>query len=43
VKESFIISLDGFCNCNWRNFQSSWNFLHLLKLHYFRDWLTFMS
>ena len=25
MRASFIIALDGFCNCTWRNFQSSWN------------------
>ena len=34
MRASFIIALDGFCNCTWRNFQSSWHFL---------DWLTFTS
>ena len=31
-RASFIIALDGFCDCTWRNVQSS----------YFLDWLTFM-
>ena len=34
MRASFIIALDGFCNCTWRNFQSSWNIPY---------WLTFMS
>ena len=34
VRASFIIALDGFCECTWENFQSSWNF---------PDWLSFMS
>ena len=34
IRASFIIALDGFCDCTWRNFQSSWNVL---------NWLTFMS
>jgi hypothetical protein len=29
---SFIIALDGLCDCTWRNFQSFWTFL---------DWMTF--
>jgi hypothetical protein len=32
--ESFIIALDGFCDCTWRNYQSFWNL---------PDWLTFMT
>ena len=34
MRASFIIVLDGFCNCPWGNFKSSWNV---------PDWLTFMS
>ena len=34
IRASFITALDGFCDCTWRNFQSSWNVLYLL---------TFMS
>ena len=34
MRASFIITLDGFCDCTWRNFQSSWNVPY---------WLTFMS
>jgi hypothetical protein len=34
MRASFIIALDVFCDCTWRNFQSSWNFPH---------WLAFMS
>ena len=34
MRASFIIALDGFCDCTWRNFQCSWNF---------PDWLTFRS
>jgi hypothetical protein len=34
MRAKFIIALDGFFNCTWRNFQSSWHFLH---------WLTSMS
>ena len=34
VRASLIIALDGFCDCTWRNFQSSWHV---------PDWLTFMS
>ena len=34
MRDSFIIALNGFCNCIWRNFQSSWNVPY---------WLTFMS
>ena len=34
MRASFIIALDGFCNCTWRNFQCSWNVPHCL---------TFMS
>ena len=34
MRDSFIIVHDGFCNCTWRNFQSSWHF---------PDRLTFMS
>ena len=34
MRASFIIALDGFYDCTWRNFQSSWNC---------PDWLTFMS
>ena len=26
MRASFIIALDGFCECTWRNFYSSWNF-----------------
>ena len=33
MRASFIIALDGFCDCTWRNVQSSWNV---------PDWLTFM-
>ena len=33
MRASFIIPLDGFCDCTQRNFQSSWNF---------PDWLNFM-
>ena len=34
MRSSFIIPLDGFCNCTWRNCKSSWNVPY---------WLTFMS
>ena len=34
MRTSFIIGLDVFCDCTWRNFQRSWHF---------PDWLTFMS
>ena len=34
MRASFIIALDGFCYCTWRNFQNSWKV---------PDWLTFMS
>ena len=34
MRASFIIALDGFCDCTWRNFWSSWNVLY---------WLTVMS
>jgi hypothetical protein len=34
MRDSFIIVLDGFCDCTWRNFQRSWNVPY---------WLTFMS
>ena len=34
MRDSFIITLNGFWDCTWRNFQSSWNVPH---------WLTFMS
>ena len=34
MRASFSIVLDGFCDCTWRNFQSSWHFPY---------WLTFMS
>jgi hypothetical protein len=34
MRASFIIALEGFWNCTWRNFQSSWHFPY---------WLTFMS
>ena len=34
MRASFIIALDGFCDCTWRNFQSSRNV---------PTWLTFMS
>ena len=34
MRSSFIIVLDGFCDCTWRNFKSSWHFPY---------WLTFMS
>jgi hypothetical protein len=34
MRDSFIIALDGCCDCNWRNFQSSLNFI---------DWRTFIS
>ena len=33
MRASFIIVLDSFCNCTWRNFQSSWNVLF---------WLTYL-
>ena len=33
TRASFIIELDDFCNCTWRNVKSSWHF---------PDWLTFM-
>jgi hypothetical protein len=32
--ETVFIVLDGFCDCTWRNFKSSWNVPY---------WLTFMS
>ena len=35
MRASYIIVLDGFCNCTWRNFESSWHSvwtaLHVLK------------
>jgi hypothetical protein len=34
MRTSFIRALDGFCDCTWRNFKSSWNI---------PDWLTFIS
>ena len=34
MRASLIIALDGFCDCTWRNFQSSWNVPY---------WLTFIS
>ena len=34
MRSSFIIALDGFCDCTWRNFQSSWNVPY---------WLNFVS
>ena len=34
MRASFIIALDGFCYCTWRNFQRSWKC---------SDWLSFMS
>jgi hypothetical protein len=26
MRASFVIALDGFCDCTWRNFKSSWHF-----------------
>jgi hypothetical protein len=34
TRASFIILLDGFCDCTSRNFQSTWEIL--------LNWLTFM-
>ena len=34
MRASFIIALDGLCDCTWRNLQSSWNVPY---------WLAFMS
>ena len=35
MRASFITALDGFCDCTWRNFQSSWN-----VPDYFKTWLS---
>jgi hypothetical protein len=29
MRAIFTIALDGFCNCTWRKFYSSWNCLTL--------------
>jgi hypothetical protein len=36
VRASFIIALDCFCNCTWRNVQSSWNFSTLTDLNFLK-------
>ena len=38
VKDSFIIVLDGFCHCTWRNIQSSWNELKWAVLAIIWTW-----
>jgi hypothetical protein len=43
MRPSFIIELDGFCNCTWRNFQSFWNVPYWLTfMFYSNDGLSFL-